>query len=724
MKRKRMRGSSVKALSILVAHLSAVAVVLCATVLAMLYAYGVRFYEKPDGKFFDTQWFADRLWYEAMDVKAGLDAKKFFEEGEKEGAVVDIREFSQGEPLTWENTSGLAYSLADLENWSADGVTYHWDEFSGTNRLEELYPPQGAGNIEEAIEQAEGWTLAGAYRCVENALEKVGDLRFRTHLLENYQHGESNLRYLYVDEGTKEIITNAEETDISYSSFEEYLQDIKKREAYVILRSGKKRQAAVETNLSMETENWESLTNTEAADIKNADAGGTEESVYAVWVDESFAAMDSMGLAYRLYSFFAPNGMEILWTGIAGLLLFLLCVIHLTAVAGRRKDRDEICLNALDHMFLEFVALAVFGVWCLNLLAFEAGAYVEVNLLIGLVALVVFILSTVGCFLILWLTFVRRIKGRILWKSTCLCALCGLVGTLWKKVVCIWGRLRDRLHGRDPVLIGMKRIAEGDLQYKIQTERLSGKTKTMAEYVNRIGDGLEAAVEDSLKNERMKTELITNVSHDIKTPLTSIINYVELLKRENIPDEKIQGYIRILDEKAQRLKALAEDVVEASKAATGSIALEMTDLDFGELFHQALGEFGEKFQARELTLMIHEPQEPVKIHGDGRRLWRVLENLFGNAAKYAMPGTRVYAEVNVVNKRMLFSLKNISAQPLNISADELTERFIRGDLSRNTEGSGLGLSIAKSLTELQGGSFKLYLDGDLFKVTVIFPTVP
>ena len=274
--------------------------------------------------------------------------------------------------------------------------------------------------------------------------------------------------------------------------------------------------------------------------------------------------------------------------------------------------------------------------------------------------------------------------------------------------------------GLDLVMDGLKKISDGELQYKIKTDTLTGKQKVMAEYINNIGSGLDAAVENSLKKERMQTELITNVSHDLKTPLTSIINYVDLMKRENPTDPKIQEYLRILDEKSQRLKVLTEDVVEASKASTGNIKLEMNDIDFVEMVQQVIGEFEEKFQEKNLTMMVHFTDEPSIIYADGQRMWRVLENVFGNVVKYAMEGTRVYAEISNRNKKVTFSLKNISAQPLNISADELTERFIRGDVARNTEGSGLGLSIAKSLTELQGGEFKLYLDGDLFKVMITF----
>ena len=218
----------------------------------------------------------------------------------------------------------------------------------------------------------------------------------------------------------------------------------------------------------------------------------------------------------------------------------------------------------------------------------------------------------------------------------------------------------------------------------------------------------------------MKTELITNVSHDLKTPLTSIISYIDLLKRENFTDPKVLEYLDILEAKAARLKVLTEDVVEASKASTGNLTLNMTNLDFVEMLHQVIGEFEEQFEEHHLTMMVHFPDEPSVICADGQRMWRVLENIFGNVTKYAMEKTRVYAEVQNARNQVIFSLKNISAQPLNFAAEELTERFVRGDVARNTEGSGLGLSIAKSLTELQGGKFQLYLDGDLFKVTITF----
>ena len=199
---------------------------------------------------------------------------------------------------------------------------------------------------------------------------------------------------------------------------------------------------------------------------------------------------------------------------------------------------------------------------------------------------------------------------------------------------------------------------------------------------------------------------------------------MDLLKREDIQNERAKNYIAILEDKALRLKHLTDDLVEASKISSGNVKLELTRINFQELINQTNGEFSEKFEDKGLRFVVSMPEEPVVIEADGRRLWRIIENLYNNAAKYAMPNTRVYVELTIVGHMVRFSIKNISEQPLNIEAGELTERFIRGDVARSTEGSGLGLSIAKNLTELQKGRFDIYLDGDLFKVTIIFPEAP
>ena len=231
------------------------------------------------------------------------------------------------------------------------------------------------------------------------------------------------------------------------------------------------------------------------------------------------------------------------------------------------------------------------------------------------------------------------------------------------------------------------------------------------------------AVEERIKSERLKTELITNVSHDIKTPLTSILNYVDLLKKEPAASETASEYIAVLDRQARRLKKLTEDVLEASKAATGNIKVELGRTDAVELLGQCLAEYVERFQTANLTAVMQTPGEPAFILADGRLLWRVFDNLLGNIAKYAQPGTRVYAGVTWEGKEVVIALKNISRDALNISEEELMERFVRGDSARTSEGSGLGLSIARSLTELQGGHFGISIDCDLFKAELRFAAV-
>ncbi len=271
---------------------------------------------------------------------------------------------------------------------------------------------------------------------------------------------------------------------------------------------------------------------------------------------------------------------------------------------------------------------------------------------------------------------------------------------------------------------GASEIASGHLEYKIDTKDMgSGVFLEFANNINNIGQGLNRAVDESVKSERMKADLITNVSHDIKTPLTSIINYVDLLKRLNITHEPEREYIDILDSKSQRLKMLIEDLVEASRASSGNITLECDTIDFNELVMQVAGTYVEKYSQRQLTLVTRSHQEPILIWADGRRMYRVLDNLFNNAFKYAMTGSRVYVDLYEDEDRVCFIMKNISQEPLNITADELTQRFVRGDASRTTEGSGLGLSIAESLVQLHGGTFKIYLDGDLFKATIVMPAV-
>ena len=272
------------------------------------------------------------------------------------------------------------------------------------------------------------------------------------------------------------------------------------------------------------------------------------------------------------------------------------------------------------------------------------------------------------------------------------------------------------------LLAGARRMCDGDLGTKVDDKMLVGCFREFADSLNGLSDAALVAAREQLKSERMRTELITNVSHDIKTPLTSIINYVDLLQYPHTPEQE-KEYLAVLSRQSARMKKLIDDLMEMSKAASGSLPVEITQVDAGEAINQALGEFADKLAAADLTPVFRQPEEPILMMADGRLAWRAMSNLLSNAVKYALPGTRLYIDLSRAGSNVMISMKNISREQLNVSADELMERFVRGDTSRNTEGSGLGLNIAKSLMELQKGQLQLLVDGDLFKATLIFPGV-
>ena len=274
--------------------------------------------------------------------------------------------------------------------------------------------------------------------------------------------------------------------------------------------------------------------------------------------------------------------------------------------------------------------------------------------------------------------------------------------------------------GVTEIEIAEQNIIAGNLDYKLNTAKYKGDLKIIAEGLNEIGAGLENAVSGRMKSERFKTELITNVSHDIKTPLTSIINYTDLLKKENIETEPVKGYIEVLDRQSERLKKLINDLLEASKASSGNIKIDIVEVDAGLMLEQVYGEYQDKFEKAGLTGIVTKPSETVLIKADVNHLFRVFDNILGNVVKYAQPDTRVYIDLIKNADKVTIAFKNISKEKLNITGEELMERFVRGDRSRNTEGSGLGLSIAKSLTNLMGGELEIMVDGDLFKVEVRF----
>jgi len=558
------------------------------------------------------------------------------------------------------------------------------------------------------------------------------------------QEGNSNFAFLLVDTEAGKIYTNRQ-AYADYGAYERNIEEMANSGKYVVVSPIL---ADFDTNIAAaNASTWQ----------QRMKATEFNDYVYAAAVDTTYPVQDVYYSYHQIYQKYNPV------VAVGSLLVFILAVIWLTAIAGRTRTEEGLVLNKFDKWKTELAAALIIAAWVFMMwFIIETGPFTGTNSSDRAAAAIMGVI-TCALFLAGYLSLVRRIKAGTVWSNSILRWLWGHVGMVWEFIRAVfrswhstWKLLtlgagfivihwialgsfsafpvflalvleaaafiyliREAM-SRQKVRTGLRRIAEGEINYQIPVNRLVGEYKEIAERINRIGEGLDAAVEKSMRDERLKTDLITNVSHDIKTPLTSIINYVDLLKRENFKDPKIKNYLNVLESKAQRLKALTEDVVEASKVSSGNVNLEFMNVDLVEMLYQANGEFAERFSEKGLQVIMKLPEDPVLIRVDGRRMWRVLENIFNNAAKYAMNGTRIYGDMYIENGEVIFSMKNISANELNISPDELTERFIRGDDSRTTEGSGLGLSIAKSLTELQGGQFKIVIDGDLFKVILRF----
>lgn len=489
-----------------------------------------------------------------------------------------------------------------------------------------------------------------------------------------------------------------------------------------------------------------------------------EDVVLVIGVDTQLSAKDDLYEAQIEYTRLHPWIKISIVGAMIGVIGWMLSLIYLTLAAGRRDGYEGICLSTVDKIKTELLiaGFILIASEMLLLVADVTNKQWDVSGILVASGSVGFLMDAL--FLIFYLSMVRRLKAEVMWESSLLCWLGkGLKKTFCKRSVTVRVLIVFALHmvicfilalgtfryqnvialfflivfcGMEAyimlrkavehyqVLQGVEEIANGDLTAKIDVEDLHGEDKKLAEAINNIGGGLLRAVDDNTKNERMKADLITNVSHDIKTPLTSIINYVNLIKIEHIENERVKNYVRILDEKSQRLKQLTEDLVEASKVSSGNVKLEMQQLDIVELVCQTGGEFNEKFESKQLTIVTKLPNQEVYIWSDGRHLYRVIENLYNNVAKYALEKTRVYVEVQKESEKAVFSIKNVSEKSLvfeNSSVEDLTERFIRGDSSRTTEGSGLGLSIAKNLTNLMGGEFHISVDGDLFCASLTLP---
>ena len=480
-------------------------------------------------------------------------------------------------------------------------------------------------------------------------------------------------------------------------------------------------------------------------------------------------ATDRFALLNRLLDFVYRFRYGAIVLSAVGILLFFTLLIFLYCSAGHRRGEDEARENFFDRIPFDLFTVLIGGaVIALGYLVMQCLYAVSSSEILWLA------FAAAGCVLIFLLclfytmSIATRVKtGRlfrntVLWRVLALCgralrglfSLLGKIPMVWKTVlgllVCGLIELIVLFIARydfDSLFINWffsravlsvlilhaavslrrlqkagEQIAAGNLGEPVDTRGMIGDFKRFGSTLGSIGDGLSHAVDERMKSERMKTELITNVSHDIKTPLTSIINYVDLLKKEEAgsENETVRQYLDTLDRQSTRLKKLIEDLVEASKASTGNLSVELAPCEIGILLEQTVGEYTERLEASGLTPILTLPETPVFIYADGRRMWRVFDNLMNNICKYAQSGTRVYLELAVIGSRVVITFKNISKERLAASGEELTERFVRGDSSRNTEGSGLGLSIAQSLTELQGGRLMITTDGDLFKAMISF----
>lgn len=418
------------------------------------------------------------------------------------------------------------------------------------------------------------------------------------------------------------------------------------------------------------------------------------------------------------------NGLGVYtFLAIVGMVGSFVTLSYMANTSGRRSEDDyTIYYRKIDKIYSD-IFLLMFMLFIIGIVKVISGVKsqnFEFASLLITVGTLTYILD-LG-FIVFYTSIVRRIKGNILFTHS-------LIYKIWEillQFVC--GNRFHTQKTREIMKIqqALELISTGALDTKLDVSEFHGQEKEVAEAVNHIRDGLMESVNESLKNEKLKADLITNVSHDIKTPLTSIVNYVDLLKRENLGNENARNYIRILDEKSQRLKQLTEDLVETSKITSGNVKLDMQKIDMVELLYQTGGEFNERFEARNLTIVTKIPNKSMYIYADGRQLYRSLENLYTNVAKYALENTRVYVELSNNDNKVVFTIKNVSKNELDIVSDgkvDLTERFVRGEKSRTTEGSGLGLSIAKNLTTLMGGKFEINVDGDLFIATIEYEMI-
>ena len=655
-------------------------------------------------------------------------------------------------------------SVAD-DSWQVSSRFYNALEERRRELVEGIYLTCNLEQLEKQIQEGTAGPLAYAdVEAIREQLEQIQEyfsrnntwFRFRVMAADGQSVWGTNLKD---DEAMAKAVRN-----VQYFSFE-----IREGEGYV---SGDEFYFGYDTSSFILSPTSGNASDAVLVPMNLVLEYGVPEEIDAAMVQDEFSLIKTVWMNDR--AFFNQHLTGCLSFGC----LTLLALLWVLWSAGHRAGTEGIVLTWQERIFFDVYAVVIIAVGILLLFStiwvterlywgassvYSAARGFNTVYNLSIFGAGTLFTAAVSCGVLLLRTLAVRLKAGCLAKTTLLCRVATWMARTihdfihflpftWKMVlgfgsyvfVTFWligmGRydgvfmlvyfclqlgvllfLAWWAYGYYRLRQGTKTIAGGDLDYQIDTRRMPYDLRLQAEDLNNISVGLAGAVDEKMKSERFKAELITNVSHDLKTPLTSIINYVNLLKSTNQVDSKAAEYIEVLDRKSQRLKKLTEDLVEASKASTGVLSVVREKIGMAQLIDQALAEWEEKLTGRKLALVTTLPEGETWVYADGRHLWRVIDNLLSNCAKYAMEGTRVYLDLERGKGQVVLSVKNISREPLNVPAERLMERFVRGEESRSTEGSGLGLSIARSLTELQGGTFKLAVDGDLFKAIVTLP---
>lgn len=682
---------------------------------------------------------------------------------------IDIQSYgAEGSSVQDMNTT---YRLEDLLTFAQDGslAVLHEkitaaieQEQNGQNPGEVLI---GQADLLETIYPVTGISLAECSRWYSDPANFVLSMYVRldevcTSIYQRYQEytnlqkaswsqdAPSNLRYCIENTATGDLYTNT-----GAFSYEDGKARIEQDENFVSLYEG-------ERSFDIMVTNPDSVLNTEAEEWFMVKRYVNKNERVFLAVDLNYPVSDEL----QVYAGYFARREDMIMLSLAGAVisgvLLLAGFVLSMLTAGWQEGRCTPVLQPMDRIPTELAAGVYMIIAVLYLILLTEQRKVQEEIFsTEWIPVAAAVASAWLVFLSAVTSLIRRIRTHTLWSNS----ICRLLAVTWHRVsraraaslqllilyisffslnflfpllfdrigmfmsfvldmAALLYLLRD-MAGKRSIWEGIHQISQGDLSYKIDTTALQGETAEMAKAINEMGDGLQKAVDAIVKNERLKAELITNVSHDLKTPLTSIVSYVDLLKREHLEGERVQHYIEVLDQKSQRLRQLTEDLVEASKISSGNVELQMMQIQFQSMIQQAYGEVQERLEEKQLTARWEMDKEPLMILADGRHLWRILENLFGNIYKYAKEGTQIDLSLHRSGEQAVFTLTNISREILTIDAEELMGRFVRGDKSRNTEGSGLGLSIAQSLTELQGGTFKLILEGEKFQAVIRFPLV-